>query len=1061
MKTFFGSIIFVLIIAVCLLLLIVFSNTGLRVAVKLASHYSDYSISYQKIRGNISGPIRIEDLKACNPRVCVEADRLYIAWQPTQLFLRHVVIDRMSANHLTVSQLAPLSIAHSQSTSSSKLSSGKQMRVSLRQLEVAKLTIKTNSDRQYVLNDIAMQSVLRANKVFLSAAGQLRQPVASRFDALVKGTPDNYQINLGIIGQDSDITWQGDGNQNGFTLSTKHHTLAHGQLNSTLSLLWKPQLTWSLNLNASQINLREWNPLWPQSLELSIHSDGQLKQHQPDFNVAINSKTTNSRLQLNAKVNQKINANWQFNGQKLSEILPFLNGDLSTTGKITGSLKKPLINTMINSNQLSYKNYSLKGLASSFLIDTSQQKDSTVDLDVKQLNLYQQKMSNLHLNGHGVLNQYHMTLKFNHALAAVSTALHGSYQKSFITNTIESMELVTRTLGTWQLTQPTDIKTSMQSIESTPICLRVNQSTPNHTCTQLSWNRDQSWTSSLSSHGINLSLLNQYTISEQFGLSGLLNVDLKASGQHKKVNAAQLDASIESGQMTVVGKSSNQYIPINSANFQATLKKGALSSQLKIITQKNNHVDVQLSSNDFDPFQIDLAQQNVDGSIDINANHLQNYTALIPNVNIKNGSLTSSLAIHGNIKAPNLSGETKLSDIQLFLPSIGLLISDLDFNVVSQGNTTHFDGSLYSNKSPLHFNGETKIINQSWSSRINLIGNNFQLMNSDEYKVSISPKLQVEINNKNINVTGDVVIPHAKITPYRGKNVVTLPHNDIQYKQDNDTNPWTLQGNVHASLGNDVNLKIIGIHGKATGQLKISKKPQASTLCNGHILIKGKYQAYGHKLIIAPQSMLLYNNNLITNPLLNLRATKVISNNNQLFQQDFSANDVTVGIEVTGPLDRPTLGLFSIPANLSKADILSYLILGHLSTNPNPTNPSQQNANSTTNIFDTLKLSETGLANSGSGGLSNTIQSKLGLSELGIETNSTRDVAGNQLSQQNYFVLGKYLSSKLYLRYSQGLVDSDDLIQLRYFITPRWIIQTQLDSLDNSNGIDILYSIER
>ena len=156
-----------------------------------------------------------------------------------------------------------------------------------------------------------------------------------------------------------------------------------------------------------------------------------------------------------------------------------------------------------------------------------------------------------------------------------------------------------------------------------------------------------------------------------------------------------------------------------------------------------------------------------------------------------------------------------------------------------------------------------------------------------------------------------------------------------------------------------------------------------------------------------------------------------------------------------------TLGLFSIPANLSKADILSYLILGHLSTNPNATNPSQQNANSTTNIFDTLRLSETGLANSGSGGLSNTIQSKLGLSELGIETNSTRDVAGNQLSQQNYFVLGKYLSPKLYLRYSQGLVDSDDLIQLRYFITPRWIIQTQLDSLDNSNGIDILYSIER
>ena len=92
--------------------------------------------------------------------------------------------------------------------------------------------------------------------------------------------------------------------------------------------------------------------------------------------------------------------------------------------------------------------------------------------------------------------------------------------------------------------------------------------------------------------------------------------------------------------------------------------------------------------------------------------------------------------------------------------------------------------------------------------------------------------------------------------------------------------------------------------------------------------------------------------------------------------------------------------------------------------------------------------------------MSNNIEKTLGLNELGVETSSTVDAVGNEIAQQDYFVLGKFIAPKLYLRYSQGLMDSNDILQFKYFITPQWIIQTQADSLDNSNGIDILYTIE-
>ena len=160
-------------------------------------------------------------------------------------------------------------------------------------------------------------------------------------------------------------------------------------------------------------------------------------------------------------------------------------------------------------------------------------------------------------------------------------------------------------------------------------------------------------------------------------------------------------------------------------------------------------------------------------------------------------------------------------------------------------------------------------------------------------------------------------------------------------------------------------------------------------------------------------------------------------------------------------LNHPILGLFSIPANLSQSDILSYLILGHAPNTTPQDNTTQQTANTTANILDTIKLGETGFSGSDSGGISTNIQRTLGLSELGVENSATIDAAGNQLDQQNYFVLGKFIAPKIYVRYSQGLMDNNDIIQFRLFITPQWVLQTETNSLDNSNGIDILYSIEK
>ena len=54
--------------------------------------------------------------------------------------------------------------------------------------------------------------------------------------------------------------------------------------------------------------------------------------------------------------------------------------------------------------------------------------------------------------------------------------------------------------------------------------------------------------------------------------------------------------------------------------------------------------------------------------------------------------------------------------------------------------------------------------------------------------------------------------------------------------------------------------------------------------------------------------------------------------------------------------------------------------------------------------------------------------------------------------------LGRYLSPKLYLDYTVGLVEQLDLVTLSYQITPRWSFRTQLN--DENMRTSINYRIE-
>ena len=84
------------------------------------------------------------------------------------------------------------------------------------------------------------------------------------------------------------------------------------------------------------------------------------------------------------------------------------------------------------------------------------------------------------------------------------------------------------------------------------------------------------------------------------------------------------------------------------------------------------------------------------------------------------------------------------------------------------------------------------------------------------------------------------------------------------------------------------------------------------------------------------------------------------------------------------------------------------------------------------------------------------MQQKLGI-EVGTDT--VEEGVGPDATQHSAVALGKYITPNLYVSYGMGLLDSVNIIRIRYFLNKFLSLQSESSSL--GNAIDLLYNFER
>jgi translocation and assembly module TamB len=310
-------------------------------------------------------------------------------------------------------------------------------------------------------------------------------------------------------------------------------------------------------------------------------------------------------------------------------------------------------------------------------------------------------------------------------------------------------------------------------------------------------------------------------------------------------------------------------------------------------------------------------------------------------------------------------------------------------------------------------------------SRIRVHGRRFEVANTAQARVTVSPDVTVDISGRKVALEGDVEIPWAKI------ELLDVPQSAVGVSKDvvivgeehPDEVPVDVTARLRFALGDSVEFRGFNLNAKLEGGLLVIEEPGRPTAGSGELRIEeGKYNAYGQLLEVDP-GKIVFTGGPIDNPGLDIRAYRRAS------------DGVIAGVRVRGTARAPRIEVFSEPA-MSQSEALSYLLTGR---------PLDEAQGSQSDMVAAAALS---LGMQQGNVMTQTMGREVGLDEARLEMTSSGAAA---------FTSGKYLSPRLYISNTLGLFDQSVIWRVEYMLSAQWTLQAESGV---ATGSDLFYKIE-
>lgn len=890
-----------------------------------------------------------------------------------------------------------------------------------------------------------------------SAAAGTQQLDSGRGEAHWRGTLDDYRFDVRGGAQLPQITVQvdgaGHGSLSGVTLERLHAEALDGKLDAKLRVDWadglrldgegrvagiKPELVLpelpglisgqfkaSTTLRGGQPEVRFSLALqdsklrgYPLKLDASgLFRSGAGGEMQLRFD-SLAAQSGRVQLQASGQVLPSLDAQARLDAADLADAWPGLQGQLRGALSARGPLQQPRVTADLHAAHLSYQAMRLD--AATLVADLDPRGRLDLDLQLRTLDTGV-KVDSATLGVHGPVGAHRISAAVDSSEGDFTLAAEGALdisQPAWSGQLLET-RIAPKKLAAWQLEQPTALTLSATpSVE--PACLRAGEA---RACVSLKRNKTQSrvdvalsdfalsYLQPLLPSGAQVDVVLHASGFAEFGPAGLQDV--------------HADVATEAGRWQLGGLTPIEIKPARLAidddgegtriDLDLPFASGALQLQARLA-----------------PGPV-FMERALEGTLRADVPDLSWLPLINVEIGAASGHIDGAMQLSGTLARPQPRGQLRLSDGTLKLVSPGIELQRIGMRVNADGAAPlQIDGEATSDTGTVQLAGVVDPWRDPLALDLKLRGENFQAAKTSDVRAWVSPDLHITLAEQDLKVTGTVVVPRAEITPKSlGDGSVAASSDEVMVGDDpgaQQRKDLHISADVTLKLGDKVHLEGFGLKTDLEGSVQAIEQPGLVTRARGEIrLIDGHYKAYGQDLTIET-GRLIFTGGAVTEPGLELRATRK------------PTEEITVGLQVRGTLNRPDFKLFSTPP-MPQDQQLGWLILG-------------RPINQTTSATDKQMVGDaaTSLGLAGGEWLAGRLGSKIGIDEVSVGAKP------GQTNDQAMFTVGKYLSPKLFIAYGVGLFQPGHTFRMQYDIGKGFKVQTETGV---QSGGDLLYTIER
>ncbi|WP_201345581.1 translocation/assembly module TamB domain-containing protein [Thiohalobacter sp. COW1] len=819
---------------------------------------------------------------------------------------------------------------------------------------------------------------------------------------------------------------------------------------------WRDGLDWELDLDVREIDPgRQW-PDWPGQLAAGLQTrgavqsgtvtaavqlqqlDGRLRglpiagaggfRLDPDgwrFD-ALALRTGANRLTLNGGPGQADGLLWALDFPELADTLPHVHGTLQGQGRLHGAWPRSRLVGELRLKSIDWADLEIEQADLGFDAGLGS-PEAPLQLSLNGSGWQWQARELAGVTGEltGSLADHRLQLTADGPSHGLQLALAGGWREPDWSGRITRFDWNLPETGAWTLQnelalrlgpETARLETACWQQDSAELCLEGNAA-----------RAYADWQADLRLERLPLNRLQPWLpVGVEFDSALSARATARRSGDGLRSEGR---ISLPEGTVAWDAGEARERLPHGAGELDWQLDTAGLQARARLGLLEQDELNAQLSLPGFRP-GVAPATQTVTGSLRGDIRRLEVIELFVPAVTRVQGWLDIDSRITGSLAAPELRLGARLQEAALWVPAAGIHVEDIAVELASAADgQLRLRGGARSGAGRIGLDGTLDLTRlPDWRLQLDVQGEDFLVLDIPEARLPVSPDLELKVQPPRIDLAGRVHIPEARLAP-RDFSGAVGPSRDVVVVTDEaqQTPRWSVHTRVTLSLGEAVMFEGYGLTGRLAGRIELIDEPGQLTRARGELqVVDGSYAAYGQTLDIT-QGRVIYSGGPVDNPALDATAVRQI-------------DEVTAGLRLGGFLQDPQLELFSRPA-MAEGDVLSYLMLG------------RPMAGASGAEGQLLMRAATAMGVKGGNALAGQIGETLGLDEVSVSGGGSGGTA-----EDTSLVLGKYLSPRLYVNYSVGLFEHLSTLNLRYELSRRWSLESELGV---ESGVDLLFNIER